>query len=165
MRCWFSLIALLNTHISFCWNGEITPTYHKLYLCILKCRVARACACVCVCLFVGYLGNGLSEQVPSPFQCCFKFVFTFYQCKILLTLVYGISELIQQTFIAIFFPVLFFWRNELVISNVRKYFWQFSEIFSALRFDAFSAVTVQYALHYSCHNITTRIGTSWFRRY
>jgi hypothetical protein len=33
-------------------------------------------------------------------------------------------------------------------------------ILSLLCIDAFSAVTVQYALHYSCHSITTRINKS-----
>jgi len=36
---------------------------------------------------------------------------------------------------------------------------------STLCFDAFSAVTVQYALKYSRHSVTTRIHTSWFVRY
>jgi hypothetical protein len=26
----FSCLALLNTDISICWTGKITPTYHKL---------------------------------------------------------------------------------------------------------------------------------------
>jgi len=39
---------------------------------------------------------------------------------------------------------------------------QFLLLLSLLCLDVFSAVTVQYALKYACHSITTHTHTSWF---